>query len=53
MTQPGVDDSTDLEYRTAIEMSVSDQTMAELRRLGYDDEIESYGAQGYCPELDR
>lgn len=41
----------DMAYAYAIDRSVSDQAMAELERLGYADEITSYGAQGRCPGL--
>lgn len=53
MTIADVDDRDDLVYRTAVDLSVSDQAMTELERLGYARDVESYGAQGYCPELDR
>ncbi|WP_144795243.1 hypothetical protein [Microbacterium paludicola] len=43
----------DMEYAHAVDGSISDQVMDELHRLGYDDEIEGYGAQGNCPELDQ
>lgn len=52
MTYPSAENSADLAYRTAIDMSVSGQAMAELERLGYADEVAEYGAQGNCVERD-
>lgn len=50
MTVPGDENRTDTAYSTAFDMSVSDQAMAELERLGYDDEVAGYGSQGSCSE---
>lgn len=52
MTHPRVEDPVELAYRTAIDMSVSDQAMAELDRLGYAEEVAAYGSVSNCAELD-